>query len=202
MEAFGKPLPPKPRVESSDDEETKLAKEKAKKKTPYAVFDLRRDDEEEARAKRLADIEEDGFQQSTFKSSRGDKNADAAADKTPAVASCHDDAIFGGGSSSSGKNDKVKTEFKSEDVSPSVAVIKKEETRPSSLLERVFEVRLPDNMADVDLKGLLAHPSLYEDPKIKDARWKRKWLAMRRKKMEEMRGAGLNDAVTTGISIF
>ena len=40
MEAFGKPLPPKPRVESSDDEETKLAKEKAKKKTPYAVFDL------------------------------------------------------------------------------------------------------------------------------------------------------------------
>ena len=196
VEAFGKPLPPKPRVESSDDEETKLAKEKAKKKTPYAVFDLRRDDEEEVRSKRLADIEQDGFQQSTFKSSRGDKNEDGAADKNPAAASCHDDAIFGGG-----KIDKVKSENSAE-ISPSApAAIKKEEIRPSSLLEKVFEVKLPDNMADVDLKGLLAHPSLYEDPKIRDARWKRKWLELRKKKMEEIRGAGLN-AVTTGISIF
>lgn len=175
-----------------DDEDTKLAKENAKKKTPWAVFDLKRDDEEAVRAKQLADIDEDGFQQSTFKSSRGDRaGAEKAGSSSVGGASAHDDAIFGG---------KVKTEKPSEDRASSV----KEEppAKPLSIIEKVFEVKLPDNMAGVDLKGLLAHPSLYEDPKIKDARWKKKWLEMRRKKLEEMKKGGVNGAPSVGISIY
>merc|ERR1719431_664438 len=95
----------------------KLAKERAKKKTPYAVFDLRRNDEEESRAKVIADIDADNFQQSSFKSSRGDKNnADRASgeDTKPTVAaSNHDDAIFGSGvTTSSGSGQKLKSEPK------------------------------------------------------------------------------------------
>jgi len=196
VEAFGKPLPPKPRVESSDDEETKLAKEKAKKKTPYAVFDLRRNDEEETRAKQLADIDKDDFQQSSFKSSRGDKGG---GEEKATTSASHDDAIFGG------SNHVVKSEVKLESSSTtdSTTAVKKEETRPPTLIEKVFDVKLPDNMIGVDLKGLLAHPSLYEDPKVKDARWKKRWLEMRRKRIEEMRSGGVNAAPAVGgISLF
>ena len=180
-----------------------MAKEKAKKKTPWAVFDLKRDDEEATRAKQLADIDEDGFQQSTFKSSRGDKSnvasgSEGSGKKFGVTSSSHDDAIFGS---------KVKTEALDNDDDDNKSTAIKQESsksssKPLSLLERVFEVKLPENMAGVDLKGLLAHPSLYEDPEIKDARWKKKWLEMRRKKLEEMKSGGVNGAPSVGISLF
>ena len=180
-------------MESDDDEETKLAKEKAKKKTPWAVFDLKRDDEEAVRAKQLADIDEDGFQQSTFKSSRSDRaGAENAGTSVSAGASAHDDAIFG--------SNKVKIETPPADAA--LPVKQEPPAKPLSIIEKVFEVKLPDNMKGVDLKGLLAHPSLYEDPKIKDARWKKKWLEMRRKKLEEMKKGGVNGAPSVGISIY
>ena len=196
VEAFGKPLPLKALVESSDDEETKLAKEKAKKKTPYAVFDLRRNDEEETRAKLIADIDKDDFQQSSFKSSRGEKSGEKNGEDRTTAAPSHDDAIFGSGQ-------KLKSEPKETASSSGATVVKKEEARPLSVIEKVFDVKLTDNMIGVDLKGLLAHPSLYEDPKVKEARWKKRWLEMRRKRIVEMRSEGVNAAPTVGgISLF
>jgi len=142
------------------------------KKTPYAIFDIKTENRGD-RDRVLADIEDSGFSQSTFKSSRSDKHAGVA------ERASHDSAIFG-----------LKAEVKDEKP------VKVERT--VSQVEKIFGVKLPDHMAGVDLKGLMAHPSLYEDPKLKDARWKKKWIEMRKKKLKELNSKNLNSAPLVG----
>jgi hypothetical protein len=122
----------------------------------HAVFDLKKETEEE-RNRQLEDIEGSGFHQASFKSSRTDRS-------TTAHKNSHDSAIFG-----------KQTESK---------CIKTEADKLTSQIERLFNFKLPSNLIGVDLKGLIAHPALYECPKARDIRWKNKWLEMRKKKIE------------------